>query len=185
VPAAICQLVAGPLAGALGARIGFRSTLAAGAGLATLAFVSLALEHSHPWQFTVAAALLGTGVSFAFASMANLIVGAVPQSQVGWPPGSTRSCAPWAAPSGPPSPRRSSPAHDRRNLAAIGARVHHRLRDVRGRWHLRDGGRAARAPAGRIAGARRGLAAPAAQRRPGTAGVYRSGEGVASGECPV
>ena len=83
VPAAICQLVAGPLAGALGARIGFRTTLAAGAGLATLAFISLALEHSHPWQFMVAAALLGTGISFAFASMANLIVGAVPQSEVG------------------------------------------------------------------------------------------------------
>jgi len=83
VPAAICQLVAGPLAGALGARIGFRSTLAAGAGLATLAFVWLALEHSHPWQFMVAAALLGTGVAFSFASMANLIVGAVPQSEVG------------------------------------------------------------------------------------------------------
>jgi 4-hydroxybenzoate polyprenyltransferase len=31
----------------------------------------------------VAAALLGTGISFAFASMANLIVGAVPQSEVG------------------------------------------------------------------------------------------------------
>jgi MFS family permease len=83
VPAAICQLVAGPLAGGLGARIGFRTTLAAGAALATLAFVFLALEHAHPWQFIVSAALLGTGISFAFASMANLIVGAVPQSEVG------------------------------------------------------------------------------------------------------
>jgi EmrB/QacA subfamily drug resistance transporter len=83
VPAAICQLGAGPLAGALGARIGFRTTLAIGAGLATLAFLSLALEHSHPWQFAVAAALLGSGISFAFASMANLIVAAVPQSEVG------------------------------------------------------------------------------------------------------
>jgi EmrB/QacA subfamily drug resistance transporter len=83
VPAAICQLAAGPLAGALGARIGFRTTLAAGAALATAAFLSLALEHSHPWQFAVAAALLGSGISFAFASMANLIVAAVPQSEVG------------------------------------------------------------------------------------------------------
>jgi EmrB/QacA subfamily drug resistance transporter len=83
VPAAICQLGAGPLAGALGARIGFRTTLAAGAALATAAFLSLALEHSHPWQFAVAAALLGSGISFAFASMANLIVAAVPQSEVG------------------------------------------------------------------------------------------------------
>jgi hypothetical protein len=31
----------------------------------------------------ICAALLGTGISFAFASMANLIVGAVPQSEVG------------------------------------------------------------------------------------------------------
>ena len=83
VPAAICQLGAGPLAGALGARIGFRTTLTIGAGLATLAFLSLALEHSHPWQFAVAAAVLGSGISFAFASMANLIVAAVPQSEVG------------------------------------------------------------------------------------------------------
>jgi EmrB/QacA subfamily drug resistance transporter len=83
VPAALFQLVAGPLAGALGARIGFRTTLATGASLATMAFVFLALEHSHPWQFIVSAALLGSGISFAFASMANLIVGAVPQSEVG------------------------------------------------------------------------------------------------------
>ena len=83
VPAAIFQLVAGPLAGGLGARIGFRTTLAGGAGLATMAFVLLALAHAHPWQFIVSAALLGCGISFAFASMANLIVGAVPQSEVG------------------------------------------------------------------------------------------------------
>jgi EmrB/QacA subfamily drug resistance transporter len=83
VPAAFFQLLAGPFAGGLGARIGFRTTLAAGAALATLAFVFLALEHAHPWQFVVCAALLGTGISFAFASMANLIVGAVPQSEVG------------------------------------------------------------------------------------------------------
>jgi EmrB/QacA subfamily drug resistance transporter len=82
-PAALFQLVAGPLAGKLGSRIGFRITLAMGAGFATLCFLVLALEHSHPWQFIVAGALLGTGISFAFASMANLIVGAVPQSEVG------------------------------------------------------------------------------------------------------
>jgi EmrB/QacA subfamily drug resistance transporter len=83
VPAALFQLLGGPLAGGLGARIGFRTTLATGAAFATGAFVFLALAHSHPWQFVVAAALLGTGISFAFASMANLIVGVVPQSEVG------------------------------------------------------------------------------------------------------
>ena len=83
VPAAIFQLVAGPLAGGLGARLGFRTTLAAGAGFAAMAFVFLAFAHAHPWQFIVSAALLGTGIAFSYASMANLIVAAVPQSEVG------------------------------------------------------------------------------------------------------
>jgi EmrB/QacA subfamily drug resistance transporter len=83
VPAALFQLVGGPLAGGLGERIGFRTTLAIGAASATAAFAFLVLEHSAPWHFIVAAALLGTGISFAFASMANVIVAAVPQSEVG------------------------------------------------------------------------------------------------------
>ncbi len=83
VPAALFQLVGGPLAGALGERIGFRTTLAMGTASATAAFAFLVVEHSEPWQFIVAAALLGTGISFAFASMANVIVDAVPQSEVG------------------------------------------------------------------------------------------------------
>jgi predicted MFS family arabinose efflux permease len=83
VPMAAAQLVAGPLAGRIGGAIGFRLTLAMGAGFATLAFVMLALEHSHPWHFAVGGFLLGAGISFALASMANLIVDSVPQSTVG------------------------------------------------------------------------------------------------------
>lgn len=83
LPTAAAQLVAGPLAGRLGTGIGFRLTLVAGAAAATLAFVLLALEHSHPWHFAVAGVLLGAGISFALASMANLIVATVPQSDVG------------------------------------------------------------------------------------------------------
>ena len=82
-PAAVAQLIAGPLAGRLGSTIGFRTTLAMGAGFATAAFVVLALQHRHEWDFVIAGVLLGAGISFAFASMANLIAGAVPQSQVG------------------------------------------------------------------------------------------------------
>jgi EmrB/QacA subfamily drug resistance transporter len=83
LPAAISQLIAGPVAGVVGQRIGFRKTLAIGAGSATASFVVLALEHAHPWEFVIAGALLGTGITFAMASMANLIVDAVPQSEVG------------------------------------------------------------------------------------------------------
>jgi EmrB/QacA subfamily drug resistance transporter len=82
-PAAVAQFIAGPLAGKLGAHIGFRPTLAAGAALTAVAFVFLAVAHSHPWHFVVASVLLGAGISFGFASMANLIVGAVPQRDVG------------------------------------------------------------------------------------------------------
>jgi EmrB/QacA subfamily drug resistance transporter len=82
-PAAVAQFISGPLAGKLGAHIGFRPTLAAGGGFAAAAFAMLALEHSHPWHFIVASVFLGAGISFAFASMANLIVGAVPQRDVG------------------------------------------------------------------------------------------------------
>jgi EmrB/QacA subfamily drug resistance transporter len=82
-PSALVQLLVGPLAGRLGARLGFRVTLAIGAGLSTAAFLTLALEHGQPWHFIVAGTFLGAGIAFAFASMANLIVAAVPQSDVG------------------------------------------------------------------------------------------------------
>ena len=82
-PAAVAQLLAGPLAGRLGVVVGFRATLAGGAGLASAAFLWLAFEHGHPWNFIVSSALLGAGISFAMASMANLIVAAVPQQEVG------------------------------------------------------------------------------------------------------
>ena len=48
-----------------------------------LAFVLLALAHSAHWQFYLASLLLGVGVGFAFASMANLIVEAVRPDQTG------------------------------------------------------------------------------------------------------
>jgi EmrB/QacA subfamily drug resistance transporter len=83
LPAAIAQLLTGALAGRLGVRIGFRAVLAIGAGLTTASFVVLAAAHEREVEVLVAGALLGAGISFAFAAMANLIVGAVPQSEVG------------------------------------------------------------------------------------------------------
>jgi EmrB/QacA subfamily drug resistance transporter len=83
LPAAIAQLLSGPYAGRLGARIGFRPVLSTGAGLTAASFVVLAVAHAHAWEILVAGALLGAGISFSFAAMANLIVAAVPQSEVG------------------------------------------------------------------------------------------------------
>jgi MFS family permease len=83
LPAAIAQLLTGALAGRLGMRIGFRAVLAIGAALTSTSFVVLAAAHAREAEVLVAGALLGAGISFAFAAMANLIVAAVPQSEVG------------------------------------------------------------------------------------------------------
>ena len=82
-PSAIGQLVAGPVAGRLGVRIGFRSTLVIGSLLSCSAFTLLAFLHDRAWHLVVGGLLLGMGIAFAFASMANLIVAAVQQSEVG------------------------------------------------------------------------------------------------------
>jgi EmrB/QacA subfamily drug resistance transporter len=83
LPVAIVQLLVGPASGALGTRFGFRATLALGGALVTLSFAVLALQHSHPWDFIISGGLLGGGIALALASMANLIVDAVHQSEVG------------------------------------------------------------------------------------------------------
>jgi EmrB/QacA subfamily drug resistance transporter len=82
-PAAVTQLLTGSLAGRLGTRIGFRAVLAIGAALASASFVVMALAPEHEWEMAASGALLGAGISFALAAMANLIVAAVPQSEVG------------------------------------------------------------------------------------------------------
>jgi EmrB/QacA subfamily drug resistance transporter len=83
LPSAATMLIAGPLGGVLGGRIGFRAVLITGTILAGSSFVVLALAHDTVWEFVVAGVLLGFGISFAFASMANLIVASVPPRDVG------------------------------------------------------------------------------------------------------
>jgi len=83
LPVALAQLATGALAGRLGTRIGFRTVLATGAALTSASFVILALAHGEVVEILGAGVLLGAGISFAFAAMANLIVAAVPQSDVG------------------------------------------------------------------------------------------------------
>jgi EmrB/QacA subfamily drug resistance transporter len=82
-PAAFVQLLVGPVVGSLGTRFGFRSMLALGGAFVALSFVVLSVQHSHPWDFVISGALLGAGISLALASMANLIVDVVRQSEVG------------------------------------------------------------------------------------------------------
>ena len=83
LPSAASMLIAGPIGGKLGTRLGFRVVLALGSSLAAASFALLAALHTAVWSFLVAGLLLGFGISFAFAAMANLVVAAVDPGEVG------------------------------------------------------------------------------------------------------
>jgi EmrB/QacA subfamily drug resistance transporter len=83
LPSAGVMLVAGPLAGWLGSRFGSKLPLLIGTGIAAVSLVLLGLYHDESWSIYFASALLGLGIGFSFAAMANLIVQAVDQSQTG------------------------------------------------------------------------------------------------------
>jgi EmrB/QacA subfamily drug resistance transporter len=83
LPSAAVMLVAGPLAGVLANRFGSRLPLLIGTLLAAASFALLALAHDERWHIYLTGVLLGVGLGFSFASMANLIVEAVPPSQTG------------------------------------------------------------------------------------------------------
>jgi MFS family permease len=54
-----------------------------GSVFGAVSYALLALYHSHPWSLYVASGLLGVGIALGFASMTNLIIGAVPATQTG------------------------------------------------------------------------------------------------------
>jgi EmrB/QacA subfamily drug resistance transporter len=83
LPSTLVMLVAGPIAGVIGSRFGSKLPLIAGTLFATVSFAFLAAEHEHRWAIYGATALMGLGIGFAFASMANLIVEAVDQRETG------------------------------------------------------------------------------------------------------
>jgi len=82
-PATVMMLLVSPLAGRLGARVGSRMPLILGSLATCFAFTFLGLAHSERWEIYVGSALLGAGIGLAFASLANLIVEAVPREQTG------------------------------------------------------------------------------------------------------
>jgi EmrB/QacA subfamily drug resistance transporter len=83
VPMAVTMLFAGPLAGRIGARAGFRSALVLACVIGAAGFVLFAVAHSNEWTVYLGSAVLGIGIGFAFASLANLVVTAVDARQTG------------------------------------------------------------------------------------------------------
>jgi EmrB/QacA subfamily drug resistance transporter len=83
LPSTLVMLIAGPVAGWLGSRVGSRVPVLIGTACAGAGFVWLALAHSEPWQILVGLGVLGLGIGFSFAAMANVIVEAVEPTETG------------------------------------------------------------------------------------------------------
>jgi EmrB/QacA subfamily drug resistance transporter len=82
LPSTLVMLFAGPWAGRL-ARSSSRLPLVLGSALLSVAFLGYAVAHGSIWEILVGGALMGLGIGFAFASMANIVVESVPQNEVG------------------------------------------------------------------------------------------------------
>jgi EmrB/QacA subfamily drug resistance transporter len=82
VPTTTALLITSPIGGRISSAVGSKVPLVLGSVLTTAAFVVLATASAR-WEIYLAATLVGAGVGFAFASMANLIVEAVPAEQTG------------------------------------------------------------------------------------------------------
>lgn len=82
-PSTLAMLFAGPAAGWLGGRLGSRLPLLIGTALTAVSFVILALVHDTRLAIYASSAILGLGIGFAFASMANLVVEAVHPGRTG------------------------------------------------------------------------------------------------------
>jgi EmrB/QacA subfamily drug resistance transporter len=83
LPSTLVMLFAGPWAGRLATRYGSRTPLVIGTGIGAVAFLFYAVAHETEWEIAVGGALLGIGIGFSFASMANLVVESVPSDEVG------------------------------------------------------------------------------------------------------
>jgi EmrB/QacA subfamily drug resistance transporter len=82
VPSTIAMMIFSPVGGRLSGVVGSKVPLIAGSAATSVSFVVLALAGDR-WEIYVASGLLGIGVGFAFAALANLIVEAVRPDQTG------------------------------------------------------------------------------------------------------
>jgi EmrB/QacA subfamily drug resistance transporter len=82
-PNAGMMLITGFAIGALTAWVGAKRLLVVGGAMGAVSFALLMVSSSAEWEFLVATTVSGLGVGLAFASMSNLVVEAVPDTQTG------------------------------------------------------------------------------------------------------
>jgi EmrB/QacA subfamily drug resistance transporter len=83
VPNALAMLIVGPFAARLSAAHGAKVPALLGTALTAMAYALLAVAHATHAEVVAGLVLQGLGIGLAFASLANLIVEAVPQEQTG------------------------------------------------------------------------------------------------------
>jgi MFS family permease len=83
LPFALAMVVVAPFTGRLSLLIGSKGVLIIGSIISAAAYFVLVIDHSQAWTLYVSAGLLGVGLAPAFASLANLIIEAVPADQTG------------------------------------------------------------------------------------------------------
>jgi EmrB/QacA subfamily drug resistance transporter len=82
-PSTVAMLFAGPAAGWIGGKLGSRLPLLVGTLLTASSFVLLIFAHDTNLSILVSSGLLGLGIGFSFASMANLVVESVHPNRTG------------------------------------------------------------------------------------------------------
>jgi EmrB/QacA subfamily drug resistance transporter len=83
LPSSFALLFAGPIAGLIGRRTGFKWPLASGMVLVGISAAALAAWHERAFEIFLEMFVLGIGVGFAFAAMATLITEAVRPTETG------------------------------------------------------------------------------------------------------
>jgi EmrB/QacA subfamily drug resistance transporter len=83
LPFAVAMLLVAPLTGRIAIAVGSKPILVAGSVFAAASYGLLAVAHGQAWNIYAASGLLGIGIALGYASMANLIIEAVPAHQTG------------------------------------------------------------------------------------------------------
>lgn len=83
LPSSAVMLLAAPLSGWLGTRVGSRIPVLLGTAAGVASFAWLAVAHEHVWQMVFGLGLLGMAIGLSLAALANLVVEAVEPTRTG------------------------------------------------------------------------------------------------------
>jgi MFS family permease len=83
LPSSVAMMIAGPVAGLLGTRLGNVLLLRIGIGFLVLALVLLATVHDDPWTIYAWMVFMGIGLAMCFASLGTLVIDYSPPGETG------------------------------------------------------------------------------------------------------